>query len=138
MNRNGIRILIVEKDPHAGVLLSTWLEQAGYNVLLVCHASNALTELNKRRFDMVLAGYPTPSIPMPALLNHIRARGLETPVILVSSMLPHASISDDVLQPFAWLHTPYTRSVLLRLVCAATYATAQSRKGNASAVTTSQ
>lgn len=126
MTSNGIRVLVVDDDADAGLRISIPLDQNGYNVLHVYDGMHALVELHKRRFDVVIVNYPMPWIRGRELVHRIRAQGNETRVILVSGTLPYASIGDAGVRPFAWLHPPYTDSVLLELVCAATCATAQS------------
>lgn len=138
MNGNGKRVLLVEDDADAGLLLSTLLDQIGYNVLQVCDGMYALLELNKRRFDVVIADYPMPSICGMELLNHMRARGLKTPVILVSGMLANISSVDKGLHPFAWLRKPYEGSALLDLVSAASHIAARSGNEDPSAVAASR
>ena len=127
------RILVVDDDADAGLLVSSLLEQAGYNVLQVYDGVHALVELNKRRFDVVIADYPIQSICGMELLNHIRTCGLTTPVILVSSILPNISAVERGLHPFAWLRKPYERSALVDLVSAASQVAAKSGKEDHSA-----
>ncbi len=133
MNGNGKRVLLVNDDAHADLLLATLLDQTGYNVLQAYNGVHALLELNKRRFDVVIAAYPMSSISGMELLNHIRARGLTTRVILVSDMLPTISAVDKGLQPFAWLRKPYRRGVLLDLVSEAAHVVAQISEAEAAA-----
>jgi DNA-binding NtrC family response regulator len=138
MNGNGKRVLVVDDDARAGLLLSSLLEHANYNVLQVYHGLDALTELNKRRFDVVITDYSMASTQAMELMKRIRARGLETPVILVSDMQPNISPVDERLQPFVWLRKPYERRALLDLVSAATSVAAHSGKAFAFATAMSR
>ncbi|MGE3978190.1 MAG: response regulator [Nitrospira sp.] len=138
MNGNGKRVLVVEDDADAGLLLSTLLDQIGYNVLQVCDGTHALLELNKRRFDVVIADYSMPSICGMELLNPMRARGLKTPVILVSGMSANISSVDKGLRPFAWLRKPYEGSALLDLVSVASHIAARSGHEDPTAVAASR
>jgi DNA-binding NtrC family response regulator len=138
MNGNGKRVLVVEDDADAGLLLSTLLDQIGYNVLQVCDGMHALLELNKRRFDVVIADYPMLSICGMELLNHIHARGLETSVILLAEMPTKVMSIDKGLHPFAWLRKPYENHALLDLVSVASHIAARSGKEDLSAVAASR
>lgn len=133
MNGNGKRVLLVDDDAGAGLLMSTLLEQIGYNTLQVYDGVHALEELSKRRFDVVIADYPMLSICGMELLNHIHARGLETSVILLSDMPTNIISIDKGLHPFAWLRKPYEGRALLDLVSSAAHVADKTGKEDPSA-----
>lgn len=113
--------------------MAALLEQIGYNTLQVYDGVHALEELNKRRFDVVIADYPMLSICGMELLNHIHARGLETSVILLSEMPTNMMSIDKGLHPFAWLRQPYEGRELLDLVSSAAQVAGKTGKEDHSA-----
>lgn len=126
MNGNGKRVLVVNHDVDAGLLVARLLDEIGYNVVQVYDGAHALVELNKRRFDVVIADYPMLSICGMELLNHIHSHGLETPVILLSGMVANMSPVDMGLSPFAWIRKPFEGNTLLDLVSSAAPVAARS------------
>ena len=52
MEGYGKRVLVVDDDHHARFLLASLLAGEGYNVVPACDGLTALTELNKRHFDL--------------------------------------------------------------------------------------
>ncbi len=137
MDGYGKRILVVDDDEHAGSLMSMLFDRAGYNVLQVRDALDALLELKKRHFDVVVTDYAMPFMNGLELMKRIRARAPETPVILVSGMLPDISAADEDALPFACLRKPYERSLLLKLVHSATHVPSRTDRADLSVATTS-
>lgn len=116
MDGYGKRVLVADDDEDLGFLMSMTLEQAGYNVILVRDGLDALVELKKRRFDVVVTDYSMPAMNGVELMKHIRTAVPEIPVILVSCTLPDVSAIDEPIKPFACLRKPYDQSVFLNLV----------------------
>ncbi|MBX3332817.1 MAG: response regulator [Nitrospira sp.] len=126
MNGNGKRVLVVNDDADAGLVVSRVLDEIGYNVLQVDDGAHALIELNKRRFDVVIADYPMLSICGMELLNHIHAHRLETPIILLSGMVTNIPPVDMRVRPFAWIRKPFEDNTLIDLVSSAAPVAARS------------
>jgi len=121
MDGYGKRVLVVDDDEDVGSLTSMLLEHAGYNVLRVCDAIDALAELKKRHFDVVVTDYSMPTLNGLELLERIRAHAPETPVILMSGLLPDILAAHKGLRPFACLRKPYERNAFLTLVHSAAH-----------------
>jgi DNA-binding NtrC family response regulator len=121
MDGYGKRVLVVDDDEGVGSLTSMLLEHAGYNVLRVYDAIDALVELKRRHFDVVVSDYSMPILNGLELLERIHAHAPETPVILMSGLLPDIVAGDEGVQPFACLRKPYERNVFLKLVRSATH-----------------
>jgi len=78
-------------------------------------------ELKKRHFDVVVTDYSMPTLNGLELLERIHAHAPETPVILMSGLLPDMVAGDEGVQPFACLRKPYERNVFLKLVRSAAH-----------------
>ncbi len=62
MEGYGKRILVVDDEEHIRVLLCLLLEQDGYNVHIATDGEEALDEMMKRRFDIVLTDFDMPGV----------------------------------------------------------------------------
>jgi CheY-like chemotaxis protein len=120
MDGYGKRILVVEDDADLALLMSTLLESSGYNVMAVSNGLDALRELSKRHFDVIVTDYLMPQLNGLELLKHVRTQYPETPVILVSGHSPESINALDP-QPFARIRKPYENEILLNWVRSAAH-----------------
>ena len=116
MDGYGKRVLVVDDDMSAGLLMRELLEHEGYNVVVVSNGLNALCELSKRHFDVVVTDYVMPLLDGRELLRQINALYPDTPVILVSGNLPEHLATELGSQPFACIRKPYWNDILIELV----------------------
>ena len=78
-------VLLIEDNVSLATLFSTQLENAGIDVQ-TCHlAADALNELEKNRYGLVLLDLQLPDRDGLELLGDIRQRGIDTAVIVVTS-----------------------------------------------------
>jgi CheY-like chemotaxis protein len=83
-------ILVVEDEPVTQRLLKKILEeQRGYGVVIAGDGIDALMELGKREFDLVLSDLSMPNLDGFKLLDFINMKNIRTPVIFLTG-------SDDV------------------------------------------
>lgn len=66
------RILVVDDDPHARTIHSTWLSHAGYEVLNTESAADAVDLLNRNGADLVLTDLKMPGLDGWKLLDLLR------------------------------------------------------------------
>ena len=120
MDGYGKRVLIVDDDHHARLLLGALLEHSGYAVAPACDGRAALNELHKRHFDAVVTDYRMPILNGIELLQQIHIHYPQIPVIIASGSFP---LPDELVQsdgqPLGWLRKPYDNHRLLALVQAA-------------------
>lgn len=123
MKDYGKRILLVEDDHDIRRLLGDLFTQEGYHVYEACDGSEALIEMDKRRFDTVLSDYHMPRMDGLALLDISTHLWPETPVILASCdpELTESPGNPMFRQAFACLGKPFDLNQLLDTVYRATH-----------------
>ncbi|HKW87011.1 MAG TPA: response regulator [Nitrospiraceae bacterium] len=128
MTANGQRILIVDDDEDSRQVLSFLLGQAGYNVYESCDGLEAIDELKKRRYEVVLTDYRMPRLDGLQLVKLGRIVWPDTPMVIVSGE-QFDFVQVAVQQgAYAFIRKPYDPAELLRVV--------RSAAGQASAVRT--
>lgn len=81
----GHRVLVVEDEPNVVLVFRTALESAHYRITAVSDGELALTWLGQERFDLVLLDLMMPRMGGMETLGRMRARGDNTPVVIVSA-----------------------------------------------------
>ena len=79
-----IKILVVDDDTSFCLLLKTFLQKRGYDVVTAFNGNDALQELNKNFFDIVLTDIRLPDSDGLEILKSITQKGLKTQVILMT------------------------------------------------------
>lgn len=119
MDGYGKRVLVAEDDDHARDLVALLLERTGYSVHTARDGVEALDELKRRRFDVVVTDYHMPRLDGLRLLALSRVVCPATPVVILSA--DQSAMAELAAQQgaYAWLRKPYDIAVLLELVNAA-------------------
>ncbi len=118
-------ILIVEDEPVTQKLIKKILEERGYGVVFVGDGIDALMELGKRHFDLILSDLSMPNLDGFKLLDFINMKEIRTPIIFVTG-------SDDVedeikvlaLGAKDYIRKPINRDLLLLRVSKALHESA--------------
>lgn len=82
------RILLVEDDEalrYVYAHMHAWQENGGCLAAQAVNGKQALEQLDKERFDIIVTDIRMPFVDGLELLRELRRRGIQTPVILVSS-----------------------------------------------------
>lgn len=79
-----VKILVVDDDTSFCLLLKTFLQKRGYDVITAFNGNDALQELNKDFFDIVLTDIRLPDSDGLEILKSITQKGLKTQVILMT------------------------------------------------------
>jgi len=79
-----VKILVVDDDTSFCLMLKTFLQKRGYNVVTAFNGNDALQELNKQFFDIVLTDIRLPDSDGLEILKSITQKGLKTQVILMT------------------------------------------------------
>jgi len=79
------KILIVDDEPNMLHMLSSILKQDGFEPQCADSAQQALELAESDRFDFILSDVRMPGMDGIQLLEHLRARGIDTIVILMSA-----------------------------------------------------
>ncbi len=108
------RVLIVEDDESAGVLLRTALEAEGFRVTLAQHGQDALRAADDVAFDIVISDVVMPDMSGPALVNELRARGKRMSVLYMSGYVDSRLQALDIdLAEAQVLRKPFAPSALV-------------------------
>jgi DNA-binding NtrC family response regulator len=111
----GQRVLVVDDDASGRSLLSILLTHEGYDVFEAGDGLEAVDELKKRHFHIVISDYRMPRFDGMQLLAICRLLWPETAVVIVSgedSDWTELAIRGGA---HAWLKKPYERTELIAL-----------------------
>lgn len=122
MNGYGKRVLIAEDDEGTRNTLIMALEKAGYNVYVALDGRQALEEMKRRRFDVVVTDHHMPKINGFQLILLGRLVWPDTPMVLLSG--DDVSLTEMAEQGGAYgcLRKPCGAAELLGLIEDATLA----------------
>ncbi len=112
----GQRVLVVDDDASIRSLLSVLLTYEGYNVFEAGDGLEAVHELKKRHFDLVISDYRMPRFDGMQLLAICRLLWPETAVVIVSG--EDSDWTELALRggAHAWAKKPCERTQLITLV----------------------
>lgn len=116
MDGYGKRVLVVDDDENSRSLIGILLEHAGYSVVQVGDGLDALEEIQKRHFDVVVTDWVMPLLNGLELIRRIQEMSPQMPVILVSGSLPKCTEAANVSPWFACLRKPFDNGVFLDFV----------------------
>jgi type IV pilus assembly protein PilB len=83
--KDKISILVVEDDQDSRKLVTRFLENYGYTVTPAEDGVSALLQLGKQRFDLIISDVNMPNLNGFKLLEMKGQKGIETPVIFLTS-----------------------------------------------------
>ncbi len=109
------RILLVEDDPSLRAVFVNFLRHAGYEVVEAQDGADALAVLDREPapVDLVVTDVVMPYTGGPALVERLRARLPDIPVLYLSGYALDTELADDATAETAHLQKPLTRSALL-------------------------
>jgi DNA-binding response OmpR family regulator len=114
----GKRVLVVDGDERERQETALVLEQAGFAVVQACDGLNALSEMQKRRFDFVVTDCQMPHLNGLDFLAQSRVIWPDTPVIIFSETR-YMSEMAAARGAFAWIRKSSDSSVLLSMLTVA-------------------
>lgn len=79
-----VKILVIDDDTAFCVMLKTFLEKKGYHVVNAFNANDALEELNRTQFDIVITDIRLPDSDGLEILRLIKDKSSKTQVILMT------------------------------------------------------
>jgi CheY-like chemotaxis protein len=118
MIRYGKRVLVVDGDERERQETALLLEQAGFPVVQACDGRHALSEMQKRRFDVVVTDCQMPNLNGLDFLAQSRVIWPDTPVIIFSETR-YMSEMAAARGAFAWIRKSTDSSVLLSMLAMA-------------------
>ena len=106
-------------------MLGALLVQAGYNVHATNDGRDALEELQRRHFDVVITDCDMPHLDGRELLSLSQAAWPHLPVIMLSGERVDVSVALKQLGAYAWVTKPYDTWYLLEIIREAAYRTTE-------------
>ncbi len=103
------RVLVADDEPQIGLLIREALGQEGHPVEIVRDGAAALEKTAEQKFGLLVLDVLMPRMTGVEVINELRARGDEVPIVLMSSFL-----SDEVLKAceghsrLAFLQKPFS------------------------------
>jgi CheY-like chemotaxis protein len=110
------KILVVEDNNPFLIILCQFLSAEGYQVGSANNGEEALELLENDTFDVVVSDVSLPGINGYALLDQLRSRFANIPVILMSGDLTLAPSSMGPVGPNALLLKPFSLNELLHAI----------------------
>lgn len=80
------RVLIAEDDKPIAKALELKLKNSGFEVVVVENGEEAMTEVEKNTFDIVLLDLMMPKKDGFSFLEEVKVKGVKTPVIILSNL----------------------------------------------------
>ena len=105
-----MRILVIEDDPTVGQYVKRGLEEQRYAVDLVADGDEGERRASSEAYDLVILDMRLPKKPGLEVLNSLRAKGFEKPVLVLTAQdavdakvaTLRAGADDYVTKPFAF------------------------------------
>ena len=97
------KILLAEDDNLTRSTLAKFLQESGYDVALAENGMEALSLLEKQKFDLVLSDVVMPNLSGWGLLNHVNSVCPQTPIVLmtaypsIQSLNPPSGLRPDLI-----------------------------------------
>ncbi|HXH41762.1 MAG TPA: response regulator [Thermoanaerobaculia bacterium] len=81
-----VLILLVEDDAVSSALIEGFLNEAGYEVVVSADGGDALLELGRREFDLLVLDVNVPTLDGLRLFEIMMNKGMETPAIFITGV----------------------------------------------------
>ena len=109
-----VLILVVEDDAVSSALIEGFLNEAGYEIVAVGDGADALMELGRHKFDLLLLDINIPTLDGMRLFEIMIQKGIDTPAVFVTGVAS-AEIEARSLEIGAadFLRKPIRKEVLL-------------------------
>ncbi len=108
------KVLVVDDQFINRTILERQLVPCGIDVTLSRSGADALAVLDAGQFDAIITDHEMPEMDGLTLAARIRAKGIKTPILLLSSNPAHASEADGAEHLAATLQKPILRADLYR------------------------
>jgi CheY-like chemotaxis protein len=112
----GKRVLVVDDTDMMRLLLAEVLGQEGFAVVQVCDGVQALREMQRRHFDVVVTDYHIPRLDGLELLRQSQMAWPEIPVIFFSEIEWDKSDLAEAGGAFAWVRKSSDAGVLVSML----------------------
>lgn len=111
------RILVLEDDMVAATIVEGYLESAGYDVLTVSDGAEALVEIARGEFQLLILDVNVPTLSGLKLFEIMLRKGIDTPAIFITGVAGHeAEMHSLELGAADFLRKPIEKDSLLARV----------------------
>lgn len=113
------KIILVDDEEDFCTLLKCNLEMSGeFEVSTAFSGREALRKLQETDFDLVITDYKMPEMDGSALLDAIREKRPQIPVVMITASLEQAWQAQTVLKPKVdgWFSKPFQHEELCRII----------------------
>ena len=109
-----VLVLVVEDDLVSSALVEGFLMEVGYEVVAVTDGADALLELGRREFDLLVLDINIPTLSGLRLFEIMIQKGMDTPAIFITG-IPGAEVETRSLEAGAadFLRKPIRKEALL-------------------------
>jgi DNA-binding response OmpR family regulator len=116
-DRKPLRCLVADDEVQIGSLLRDALAHHGYVSDIVADGESASRKLAEQDYALVITDVLMPVKSGVELVRELRAKGMETPVVLMSSFLSEeVLVACSKLEHIAFLQKPFSLADLRRAV----------------------
>ncbi len=110
-------VLVIDDEPSVADALKVILSDSGYQVAVAMSGREALENLGKRRFDLVITDVRLPDISGLDVLRHLRRSHPNVTVIIITAhYTPELAAESLSLGAAGVLAKPFSPSDLLRII----------------------
>jgi CheY-like chemotaxis protein len=111
-----MRILVVDDEPMVRFLLVRFLEEEGHTVDEAADGADALEQLNRRAYDLLITDVHMPRMSGIDLVRAVRRQGNRIPLIVMDSYPDLFMESEVGAEAFALLAKPFDLSEVRRVL----------------------
>jgi DNA-binding SARP family transcriptional activator/ActR/RegA family two-component response regulator len=109
-----VLVLLVEDDLVSSALVEGFLTDAGYEVVAVADGADALIEIGRRKFDVLVLDVNIPTLDGLRLFEIMIQKGIETPAIFITGVAgPEAEARSLEMGAADFLRKPIRKETLL-------------------------
>lgn len=109
-----VLILVLEDDAVSSALIEGFLTEAGYEVVTVADGADALMEIGRRGFDLLVLDVNVPTLSGLKLFEIMIQKGMDTPAIFVTGIAgPEVEARSLEIGAADFLRKPIRKEMLL-------------------------
>jgi CheY-like chemotaxis protein len=109
-----VLVLVVEDDMVSSALIDGYLADAGYEVVTVADGAEALLELGRRKYDLLILDINIPTLSGLKVFEIMLQKGIETPAVFVTGMTgTDVEMQSLEMGAAGFLRKPIRREVLV-------------------------
>jgi len=108
------KILVIDDDRGVRAICGFILAKEGYDVQYASDGAEALAEIHKETFDLILLDIILPFVDGRHIAKLIRSKGVTTPIVLISS-LPEEVVEESrgMCGANGYILKPYKKATLI-------------------------